>query len=123
MSLSSFSHNIIKKYNLPVEQQERTISSLEGGLSWRPKLQQRPGFNKYVNKNNNKTRKKNPATKNCLTDIQCVQLSHNTITIILTLKRSFAAAIKWFAFRYLNTVKESTIMWTLFTITERFLTH
>jgi len=31
--------------------------------------------------------------------------TNNKFYPILTLKRSFAAAIKWFAFRYLNIVK------------------
>ena len=38
--------------------------------------------------------------------------TNNKFYPILTLKRSFAASIKWFAFRYLNIVKGFTIMWT-----------
>ena len=80
-------------------------------------------------------KKKNSATKNWITNVQCVQSSYrgankewllkkqtnNKFYSILTLKRSFAASIKWFAFRYLNIVKGFTIIWIFVTIIERFL--
>lgn len=47
--------------------------------------------------------------------------TNNKFYSILTLKRSFAASIKWFAFRYLNIVKGFTITWIFVTIIERFL--